>query len=125
MMNTARVGLGRRGEQLAAEALEQRGFALIARNWRCAEGEVDLIAVREDQWYFFEVRARRGNTQGTPEESATPRKRARMETVARRYLGEMLEVDVVWHLGFVAVEMDVAGRLLRITIYPDLEGEPL
>ena len=124
-MSTARVGLGRRGEQLAAEALAQRGFALLARNWRCPEGEVDLIAEHSGEWYFFEVRTRRGDSQGTPEESATPRKRARMEQVARRYLGESTNADVNWQLGFVAVEMDAHGRLLRITIYPNLESEPL
>ncbi len=125
-MAKGKVGLGRQGETLAAAALARHGFALVARNWHCREGEVDLIARREWEWYFFEVRTRRGAASGTPEESATPRKRARMEAVACRYLGEETDdLDTPWHLGFVAVAMDAQGHLLRVTVYPDLEGEPL
>ncbi len=51
---------GRWGEQRAAEALERAGFRIVARNWRCAEGEVDLVAEREGALYFVEVRTRRG-----------------------------------------------------------------
>jgi len=125
-MAKGKVGLGRQGETLAAEQLVQHGFRVLARNWHCPEGEVDLIAVRGESWYFFEVRTRRGRACGTPEQSVTPTKRARMEAVARRYLGEEVDaVDVLWHLGFVAVAMDKQGHLQRITIYPDLDGAPL
>lgn len=125
-MTTARVELGRRGEQLAAATLRRYAFEVVARNWRCVEGEVDLIARQAGEWYFFEVRTRRGRAQGTPEESATAQKRARMAAVAGRYVGEVVaEPDPVWHLGFVAVELDRQGQLLRVTVYPDLESEPL
>ena len=116
---------GRWGEQRAAEALERAGFRIVARNWRCAEGEVDLVAEREGALYFVEVRTRRGEALGTPEDSLIPAKRARMEAVARRYLGEVAPPEVVsWHLAFVAVALDGRGRLRRLTFYPDLEGEP-
>lgn len=124
-MAKGRVGLGRRGEALAAQVLEKRGFVIVARNWYCREGEADLIARRADEWYFVEVRTRRTTTYGSPEESITPQKRARMEAVARRYLSEKIpDDDVFWHLSFVAVAMDRAGRLQRITVYPDLDDEP-
>lgn len=120
------MGLGRRGELLAAEALVRHDFTMIARNWRCPAGEVDLIARRGEEWYFFEVRTRRGTAHGLPEESLTPVKRARMEAVARHYLSDQANVaELAWHLGFVAVALDAAGRLLRVTLYPDLAGEPL
>ncbi len=116
---------GRWGEQRAAEALERAGFRIVARNWRCAEGEVDLVAEREGALYFVEVRTRRGEALGTPEDSLIPAKRARMEAVARRYLGEVAPPEVeAWHLAFVAVALDGRGRLQRLTFYPDLEGEP-
>lgn len=124
-MTQAKVGLGRRGEQLAAEALTRRGFTIVARNWRCPAGEVDLIAQREAEWYFVEVRARRSAQPGAPEQSLTPLKAARMEAVARTYLGaEVAALDVTWHLSFVAAALDGGGRLLRLTFYPDLGTEP-
>lgn len=106
--------------------LQRHGYTVQAQNWHCPEGEVDIVAVREAEWFFIEVRTRRGRAYGTPEQSITSRKRARMETVARRYLGEYLsDQDVYWHLGFAAVELDRQGHLLRITVYPDLNGPPL
>lgn len=124
-MAKGKVGLGRQGETLAAAALTPHGFAVRRRNWYCAEGEADLIAQRAGEWYFFEVRTRREAGFGSPEESVTPRKRARMEAVARRYLAEQTaEEDAVWHLGLVAVVLDRAGRVRRVTVYPDLDSEP-
>jgi putative endonuclease len=124
-MAKGKVGLGRRGEALAAEALARHGFTVVDRNWRCRTGEVDLVARRADEWYFVEVRTRRGTRYGTPETSISPRKRARMEAVARRYLADCgPEGDVAWHLSLVAVAMDAVGRLQRITLYPDLDGDP-
>ena len=124
-MAKGRVGLGRRGEALAAKVLQKRGFTIVTRNWYCSQGEADLIARRNDEWYFVEVRTRRSTAYGSPEESVTPRKRRRMETVARRYLSEHApNDDVAWHLSLIAVAMDRAGRLQRITVYPDLDGEP-
>jgi putative endonuclease len=132
-MAKGKVGLGRRGETLAAEALQQRGFTIVTRNWHCPEGEADLIAQRAGEWYFVEVRTRReishgsASGYGSPEESLTPRKLARMEAVARRYLSEQgadEAQDVAWHLSFVAVVLNNAGRLKRITVYLDPESDP-
>jgi Holliday junction resolvase-like predicted endonuclease len=87
---------------------------------------VDLIAARGADLYFVEVRTRRTTSAPSPEQSLSPKKIARMETVARAYLGscETLE-QTSWHIGFVAVTMDRAGRVQRITLYPDLEGDPV
>lgn len=124
-MTQGKVGLGRRGESLAAEALAHHGFDVVTRNWHCPSGEVDLVARQGGEWYFIEVRTRRGTRQGTPEQSITPRKAARMEAVARAYLGaEVAALDVTWHLSVVAVGLDRGGRLLRLTFYPDLESAP-
>jgi putative endonuclease len=121
-MGKARVGLGRRGEELAVNELLRRGFEIVARNWRCQIGEVDVIARRGGVWSFFEVRTRRGRAFGTPEESLTPTKMERMVDVARMYLAEhgvnVHEVD--WRMGLVAVEMDGTGYLLRVDVYENL-----
>ncbi len=124
-MAKGKVGLGRRGEILAARVLERQGFSIVRRNWYCVAGEVDIVAARQGELTFFEVRTRRGARYDTPEQSVTPRKRARMEAVARHYLGaECTELDPSWHLGLVAVVLDRTGKLQRITIYPDVGGEP-
>jgi putative endonuclease len=120
-----KAGLGRRGETLAAEALGAQGFVLLTRNWHCRYGEVDLVVQRGADLYFVEVRTRRSAASPSPEESLSPHKHARMEMVARTYLGDHpSEPAVTWHLSFVAVAMDRTGRVQRITFYPDLQGAP-
>ncbi len=119
-MSDARVKLGRRGEELAVAELTRRGYEIMARNWYCQIGEVDIVARRDDVWAFFEVRTRRGREFGTPEESLTPAKQQRMIDVALTYQGEHELNDVDWRVGLVAVEMDRAGRLLRVEVYESI-----
>ncbi len=121
-MSRARVKLGRRGEELAADALSRRGYEIVSRNWHCQLGEVDIVARRGGTWAFFEVRTRRGRAFGTPEESVTASKIERMADVARLFLAENdVNVNAVnWQIGVVAVEMDEVGHLLRIEIYETL-----
>ncbi len=122
-MSDGRVRLGRRGEALAVAELTRRGYQVVERNWYCQVGEVDVVARRDEVWYFFEVRTRRGRNFGTPEESITEAKQQRMIEVALTYLGEhdLNPYDVDWRVGLVAVEMDRAGRLLRLELYENIE----
>ena len=120
-MDDRKVKLGRQGEEMATQALAQRGYEIVTRNWRCQAGEVDVVGRQDDVLYFFEVRTRRGQVYGTPEESITPAKQQRMIDVALTYLGEHELDDVDWRIGFVAVEMDQAGNLLRLEVYDSIE----
>ena len=74
-MTQQRRRLGQRGEQLAAERLAAMGYEIVERNYRCKAGEIDLVARQGGGWVFVEVRTRRGDRFGTPEESVTARKR--------------------------------------------------
>lgn len=115
-MGRARLSLGRRGEEIAARELVRRGYRVVSRNWRCEAGEVDLVARKDGVWHFIEVRTRRGREFGTPEESLTRAKQARMVAVAECYLAEHGLEDVDYRLDLVAVEMDRSGRLLRAEV---------
>lgn len=119
-VSSTRLGLGNRGEELAARELARRGYEIVERNWRCPAGEVDIVARHGTAWTFVEVRTRRGEAFGTPEDSLTSAKQARMFAVAERYLAEHQLEEVDWRLGLVAVEMDRAGRLLRVEVYESI-----
>lgn len=114
-----RQSLGRRGESLAAQVLQERGYIIVERNWRCQAGEVDLVTKQQDVWIFVEVRTRRSMAFGTPEESITPRKRARLIDVAATYLAEHGLTDVDWRIDVVAIEMGRDGRARRVTVVPN------
>ncbi len=112
--NRARKNLGDSGERVAAMFLEQRGYKIIARNFRTRVGEMDLIAEDADGLAFVEVRTRRGDAWGMPEESLTSRKRARLLMVAQEFLQTHEEyANRAWRVDLVAIELDRAGRVAR------------
>jgi putative endonuclease len=115
LMKGARKKLGQRGEGLAAAHLEERGYVVRERNWRCPVGEVDIVAEDGGCLVFVEVRTRRGRAYGTPEESVTPTKQAKLVEVAQTYLQEH-DWDGDWRIDVVAVEMTSGGRLLRVEL---------
>ncbi len=115
--NTYRRKLGQRGEEIAAGYLRQQGYTILARNWRCPAGEVDIVAREGETLAFVEVRTRRaGSRLGTPEESVTPRKQARMVEVAQTYLQEAGLGDVAWRLDVVAIEVGGRGEVTRLDL---------
>ena len=107
---------------MTARELTRRGHEIVTRNWHCTAGEVDIVARRDEAWYFFEVRTRRGQEFGTPEESVTEAKLERMIDVALTYLSEhdLNAYDVDWRVGLAAIEVDRAGRVARLEIYDSI-----
>jgi putative endonuclease len=111
-----RKGLGRRGEDLAARYLSSKGYEILARNWRCEVGELDLVTSDRGCLAFVEVRTRRGKAMGSPEESITAAKQARLAMLAEAYV-QAHDWAGDWRIDVVAVEMDGRGRLLRVDHY--------
>ncbi|MGH9122738.1 MAG: YraN family protein [Acidimicrobiales bacterium] len=77
-----RRALGAAGEDLAAKWYSSRGYEVLARNWRCPRGEVDLIAARKGEIVFCEVKARASASFGTPAEAVTAAKQRRLRLLA-------------------------------------------
>jgi|SoiMethySBSTD1v2_1073268.scaffolds.fasta_scaffold03983_2 putative endonuclease len=83
-----RQRLGARGERLAADWYRVHGYELVARNWRCREGELDLVVARPGELVFCEVKSRSSDRFGVPAEAVTPAKQARLRVLAARFLAE-------------------------------------
>lgn len=115
-MANARQSLGQRGEQLAADQLQANGLEIIARNYHCRTGELDIVARQGETWVFVEVRTRKGNRFGSPEESVTPRKRQHLITAAQTYIQEFALGDVDWRIDFVAIEIGPKNEVLRLEV---------
>ena len=118
-MTSSRQRLGRWGEKLAARRLRGQGYEILETNYRCSVGEVDIVARDGEYLVFVEVRTRKGREFGTPEESITTEKQARLVEVAEAYLQENGLGDVDWRIDVVAVELSEGGRLLRVDHIPD------
>ncbi len=93
--------LGRHGEQLAAEYLERSGIRVLDRNWRCAEGEIDIVAAQRRVLVVCEVKTRSSERFGTPLEAITRQKQRRLRrlaicwVVAHGVLFDEIRIDAV------------------------------
>lgn len=111
--------LGRWGENLAAAHLEALGHVIVERNWRCREGEIDLVTRDGETLVFVEVKTRRGRAFGAPEEALTPRKADKLLQLGRQYVYEHVLDETNWRIDLVAVELDDRGHLLRCDHSPN------
>ncbi|MDP2919472.1 MAG: YraN family protein [Dehalococcoidia bacterium] len=111
-----RKATGALGERLAANFLNQHGYRIIENNFRCREGEIDIIAVKNDCLVFVEVRAKRSRLFGTPEESITATKKKHLRAAAERYRQAHNGLPTEWRIDVVAVELDRSGKVQRLEI---------
>ena len=126
---TARMSLGRRGEQIAADWLTAHGLRIVARNWRCPYGELDLIveesvaagvsgeSVGESEIVAVEVKTRRGEQMGAPEEAITPVKSRRLVATIQSYLIERGVEQAPYRIDVIAVQLAPSGKLLDVRHY--------
>ncbi|MEX2292860.1 MAG: YraN family protein [Acidimicrobiales bacterium] len=104
-MADGRRALGAAGENRAAAWYESNGYTIVERNWRCRDGELDLIVSRGRDLVFVEVKTRTSDRFGLPAEAVTATKQRRIRKLAGRYLAETssvaggLRFDVVAILG--------------------------
>jgi putative endonuclease len=97
--------LGQAGEAAVADWYVANGYEIIARNWRCRDGELDLIAVRSRVVVFCEVKSRSSEAFGTPAEAVTPVKQRRIRRLAAQWLQGQTAIRPR------AIRFDVAGVL--------------
>jgi putative endonuclease len=87
-VTAARRALGARGEDQAAAWYETQGYRVVARNWRCREGEIDLICAKDRRIVICEVKTRASSAFGHPAEAVTPAKARRLRGLAARWLAD-------------------------------------
>lgn len=105
-MTAARLRLGAKGEDRAAAWYRAQGYEVVARNWRCREGELDLICAKDRTLVICEVKTRSSLAYGHPAEAVTPTKQRRIRGLASRW---MVEGDPPFHPN--VIRFDVAAVL--------------
>lgn len=106
--------LGRYGEDIAVGHLEAAGMVVLARNWRCAQGELDIVARDGSTLVFCEVKTRSGVGYGTPFEAVIPAKARRIRGLAAAWLREA-------DRGWPELRFDVVGVLCPRGCRPTVE----
>lgn len=105
----ARRSVGRFGEDVAARHLASLGCEVLARNWRCARGEIDLVARDGDCVVIVEVKTRRSVTYGNPLEAITAAKAARLRSLASLWLAESGERPPHLRIDAIGVLIPIRG----------------
>ena len=108
--------IGALGEKIAAEYLTSLGYMIRERNFRSREGEIDIIAEKDDFLVFIEVRTRTSNSYGTPEESVTAQKKERLIDLAEAYIEDREDLPSSWRIDVVAIELGPKRKVARLEI---------
>jgi putative endonuclease len=111
-----RQKLGKWGEKLAREYLEGQGYHILESNFRCRQGEIDIIAQDKDWLVFVEVRTRSSQQFGSPEESITSAKKEKLVSTALTYLQTHHNQSQLWRFDVVAIEIAPDGKSTRIEL---------
>jgi len=104
----SRFALGRQGEYLAARHLRRLGFRIVARNFRAAGAEIDLVAMDHDTLVFVEVKRRTDDSAGTPEEAVDAHKRDQIRRAAESFVHRYRAGDRMMRFDVIAISG--AGR---------------
>jgi putative endonuclease len=118
-----RQDTGNLGEKLAAGLIKEHGYDILQTNYRCPEGEVDIVARHKDCLVFVEVRTKRSSEFGSPEESITPAKMDKLRRVVAHYRQTHGDIPDSWRIDMVAVELDRQNRPQRIELIENAVGE--
>ena len=105
----AKDAIGRYGEDVAARHLQEAGLEILARNWRCREGEIDIVAHERGALVFCEVKTRSTAACGFPAEAVTRRKADRLRRLALLWLQEHPGGGVDVRFDVVSVLRSAAG----------------
>ena len=96
---------GERGEQLAAQYLKSQGYDILATNWRCNRGEIDIVACLNETLAFVEVRTRHAPTTEAAFASVGKNKQEKMQNAALTYLAKHDLEDSLWRIDVIAVAL--------------------
>ena len=115
------IELGKKGELLAKRFLENKGYSILDSNWRHEKDELDLVAMDRDELVFVEVKTRRSDVFGEPEEDVAPAKEKSLIRAAEAYLDEKdLDIDSRFDIVSIILNRDQTQiKHIEDAFYPE------
>lgn len=102
--------IGNIGEEAACRLLEEKGYVIRERNYRCRRGEIDIIACRENRICFVEVKTRQSGRFGSPCEAVDGEKKKRMLLTAKCYIKELESRGEIFDSRFEFQVVEIMAR---------------
>lgn len=103
--------IGAIGEEIAADLLKRNGLVILARNFRCRYGEIDIVAKDHKTLVFIEVKTRKSLRFGRPEEAVDYRKRAKLRLLAALYLKDNVTQVTSYRFDVYAIYLNEENKL--------------
>jgi len=115
MLGLNRKKIGDRGELLARKFFTDNGFIVVARNFRCRHGEIDLVLRKDKTFRFVEVKFRRSMEYGLPQESVIRKKQRRIRSAATYWLRlrhvSVMNTECDFHFDVLAIYESSSGKV--------------
>lgn len=122
-MAHSRQKLGKRGEDLVGEYLEQQGYSILVKNWHAGRyGEIDLIATQGDEIVFIEVKTRLGKGFGNPEEAVNKFKQEKLRLAAQAFILAHPQLNFKPRFDVAAVILDLGGEIVEFEHFKNAIG---
>lgn len=118
MTDTIRIGV--EGEQAATEYLRRAGYLIVERNWRSHPHEIDIVASREGELHFVEVKTRKQGSLTTPEQAITPHKIKNLVAAVNHYVA-LNDIRAEVRLDLAAVETSESGEF-EVRLVPNIDN---
>jgi putative endonuclease len=115
-MTYSRQNTGKIGEEVTVRFLEQRGYRILSRNFRCYLGEIDIIARQNGELVFIEVKTRTSQIFGLPQEAVGYRKQKKLKQLALFYITMHQPKEKGYRFDVVAVTLGFSGGLPQIEL---------
>lgn len=110
-MLNSRQRLGKNGEETVTKYLKKKGYKILATNYRCKLGEIDIIAMDGPELVFIEVKTRSGLGYGSPAAAVDFRKQRQISRTAQKYLSEQCLFDSPARFDVMSVLCDTSQKL--------------
>jgi putative endonuclease len=114
MKDTTKIETGKEGEKIAAAYLRKKGYHICESNFRCSLGEIDIIAREKSELVFIEVKTRKSEKLGYPEQAVGVRKQKKMSQLALWYLQKKKLANSSARFDVVAITLLPEGNEIRL-----------
>ncbi len=114
MEKTYQKKIGDIGEKIAEKYLQQKGYKIVGKNYRCREGEIDLISRKNDSLFFVEVKTRTSLSYGPGEESVGENKINKIHSAIYNYLEKNKINNTKWNLLIISIIIDKKNKKYKI-----------